>query len=135
MKLPGYGQDFVIIFYLRFIYLFERQTYREGEAEREREIDLPSTGSLPKWPQRPELRRSEARSQELLPGLPCGCRGPRVGPSSIAFPGHSRELDQKWSSWVSNQRPYGMLALQARALTRCTTMPVPADMFLLTESN
>nr|XP_051706051.1 uncharacterized protein LOC103349017 [Oryctolagus cuniculus]XP_051706052.1 uncharacterized protein LOC103349017 [Oryctolagus cuniculus] len=40
---------------------------------------------------------------ELLPGLPCGCRGPRT------FPGHSRELDQKC--------PYGMPALQAMALS------------------
>ncbi|XP_062059017.1 WASH complex subunit 3 isoform X2 [Lepus europaeus] len=36
-------------------------------------------------------------------------------PSSTAFPGHSRELDRKRSSWDQNWRPYGMPALQARA--------------------
>nr|XP_051704255.1 small ubiquitin-related modifier 1 isoform X2 [Oryctolagus cuniculus] len=44
-------------------------------------------------------------------------QGPGPGPSSTAFPGHSRELDWKWSSWDSNPHPYGMLALlQAPAL-------------------
>ena len=33
---------------------------------------------LPKWPQWSELNRSKARSQELLPVLPCGCRVPRL---------------------------------------------------------
>uniref|UniRef100_A0A5F9DVB5 Uncharacterized protein n=1 Tax=Oryctolagus cuniculus TaxID=9986 RepID=A0A5F9DVB5_RABIT len=37
---------------------------------------LPSAGSLPKWPQQLDLSQSEARSQELLLGLPHGCRGP-----------------------------------------------------------
>ena len=34
-----------------------------------------------------------------------------LGPSSAAFPGHRRELDQKWSSWVLKWHPYGMPAL------------------------
>uniref|UniRef100_A0A5F9CNW4 Lipopolysaccharide induced TNF factor n=1 Tax=Oryctolagus cuniculus TaxID=9986 RepID=A0A5F9CNW4_RABIT len=36
----------VALFFLRFIYLFERQNQREGEAE-----SLPSAGSLSSWPQ------------------------------------------------------------------------------------
>ncbi|XP_069932712.1 uncharacterized protein [Oryctolagus cuniculus] len=36
------------------------------------------------------LCQSEARSQVLPPGLPCGCRAQTLGPSSTAFPGHSR---------------------------------------------
>ncbi|XP_062065464.1 E3 ubiquitin-protein ligase FANCL isoform X2 [Lepus europaeus] len=43
-------------------------TERKGEAERER--GLPSAGSLPSWPQRPELCRSKARSLALPPSLP-----------------------------------------------------------------
>nr|XP_051707160.1 DNA polymerase iota isoform X6 [Oryctolagus cuniculus] len=54
----------------------ELHTEREGEAERE--SGLPSAGSLCKWLQWLELCQSEARSQELLLGLPCGCRGPRI---------------------------------------------------------
>ncbi|XP_051712232.2 guanylate-binding protein 5 [Oryctolagus cuniculus] len=47
--------------------------------KKDREKGLPSVGSPPKWPPRPELRRSEARSQVLPPGLPRGCRGPSTG--------------------------------------------------------
>ncbi|XP_051700986.2 hepatocyte nuclear factor 4-alpha isoform X2 [Oryctolagus cuniculus] len=46
----------------------ERERGRDREIERER--DLPSAGSLPKWPQWPGLCQAEVRSQELLPGLP-----------------------------------------------------------------
>nr|XP_051712195.1 UDP-N-acetylglucosamine transferase subunit ALG14 homolog isoform X1 [Oryctolagus cuniculus] len=49
-----------------------------------------------------------------------GAGAQALGPSAIAFPGHSRELDWKWSSWNLNQCPYGMLALQVAALP---TMP------------
>uniref|UniRef100_A0A5F9DRX4 ABC transporter domain-containing protein n=1 Tax=Oryctolagus cuniculus TaxID=9986 RepID=A0A5F9DRX4_RABIT len=37
-------------------------------------------------------------------------------PSSTAFPGHSRELYWKWSSWYYNWHPYGMPAQQVMAL-------------------
>nr|XP_051699543.1 cyclin-G1 isoform X2 [Oryctolagus cuniculus] len=52
----------------RLIYLKGRITERQRQREGER--GLPSPDSLPRWPQWPELRRSEARSQVLLPGLP-----------------------------------------------------------------
>ncbi|XP_051700757.1 WASH complex subunit 5 isoform X2 [Oryctolagus cuniculus] len=82
--------------------------------ERQRERGLPSTGSLLNWPQLPELRRSEARSFFPVSHLGAGAQG--HGPSS-AFPGHSRELDWKWSSQDSNQSLNGMPAPQAAALT------------------
>nr|XP_051706925.1 YY1-associated factor 2 isoform X3 [Oryctolagus cuniculus] len=68
---------------------------RITEKRRQRVRSLLSAGSPRKWMQQPELSQSEARSQELLPGLPLGCRGQGLGPSSAAFPGPSRELDQK----------------------------------------
>ena len=57
-----------------------------------------------------------ARSFFQVPHV--GAEAQRLGPSSTAIPGHSRELDWKWSSRVSSQCPYGIPALQARALTR-----------------
>ncbi|XP_051681003.2 uncharacterized protein [Oryctolagus cuniculus] len=51
-----------------------------------------------------------------------------LGPSSTAFPGHSRELDRKRSSQDLNQRPYGMSALQAAALP---TTPRRQPLFIL----
>ncbi|XP_062033657.1 serine/threonine-protein kinase BRSK1 isoform X2 [Lepus europaeus] len=60
-----------------------------------------------------------ARSFFWVSHMGAGAQG--LGPSSTAFPGHSRELDRKRSSRDSNWRPYGMPALQARVLTRCAT--------------
>ena len=109
--------DFVYFFFFfffkdLFIYLFESQSYTErGEAERERERErergLPSDGSLPHWPQQLELCQSEARSQKLLPVSHMGAGVQGLGPSSTAFPGHSRELDWKRSSRDLNQRHMG----------------------------
>ena len=55
---------------------------------RDREEDLPSYDSLPKWLQHLVRCRSEARSQEPPPGLPHGCRFQGFGPSSTTLPGH-----------------------------------------------
>ena len=55
-------------------------------TEKEKQKDLPSTGSLPKWEQWLGLNQSEARIQELLPGLPHGCRVPRVWAVLHCFP-------------------------------------------------
>ena len=85
--------SFFFFLKIYFIYLKDRVTVRG----RDREKDLPSAGSLPRWPQQPEIRQSKARRQELLLGLPHGCRGPSAWASSTAFPDHSRELDQKGS--------------------------------------
>ncbi|XP_062045266.1 tRNA-uridine aminocarboxypropyltransferase 2 isoform X3 [Lepus europaeus] len=57
---------------------------------RDREKRLPFTGSLPKCLQWQELGCYEARSQELLLGLPHGCRSPSAWAIFTAFPGHSR---------------------------------------------
>uniref|UniRef100_A0A5F9DAI1 RNA-directed DNA polymerase n=1 Tax=Oryctolagus cuniculus TaxID=9986 RepID=A0A5F9DAI1_RABIT len=59
-----------------------------------------------------------ARSFFWVSHTGAGAQG--LGPSSTAFPGHSRELYQKWSSQDLNQCPYGMVAQQAMALS---TMP------------
>ncbi|XP_051678270.2 C2 domain-containing protein 3 isoform X3 [Oryctolagus cuniculus] len=55
-----------------------------------------------------------ARSFLQVPHVGAGAQ--TLGPSSTAFPGHSRELDQKCSSLDSNWRPYGMPELKAEAL-------------------
>nr|XP_051680148.1 coiled-coil domain-containing protein 172 isoform X3 [Oryctolagus cuniculus] len=60
-----------------------------AELHRERrgkERGLSSAGSLPSWPQWPELNRSEARSQELLPDLPRGYMGLRTWAIFYCFP-------------------------------------------------
>ncbi|XP_058516716.1 tudor domain-containing protein 5 isoform X2 [Ochotona princeps] len=55
---------------------------RFTEKRRDRERDLPSAGSLSKWPQRPELNRSEARNNFWVSHMGTG--------SSTAFPGHKQ---------------------------------------------
>lgn len=48
------------------------KSYRQkegGEVERERDVDLPFFGSLPKWAQWLEPDQSEARNPEPLFGL------------------------------------------------------------------
>ena len=59
-----------------------RQIYREEESQE----DLPFDGSCPKRLQRLELSQSKARSQELPPGLPRGCRVPRLQAILNCFP-------------------------------------------------
>uniref|UniRef100_A0A5F9CDK0 CUB domain-containing protein n=1 Tax=Oryctolagus cuniculus TaxID=9986 RepID=A0A5F9CDK0_RABIT len=100
--------------YLFYVKVRVTHTEKERQRERERERGLPSTGSLPSWLQWLELRQSEARSFFLVSHAGAGAQG--HGPSSTAFPGHSRELDGKWSSQDLNWRPYEMLVLQAVAL-------------------
>lgn len=82
-----------ILFLKKNLFLLERIT----DTVRDRE-NLPPVCSLPKWP---ELGQSEAKSQELLSGLPYVARAQRLGPSS-AFLDHSRELNQKWISQDSD---------------------------------
>uniref|UniRef100_G1TZV3 Adaptor related protein complex 1 subunit mu 1 n=1 Tax=Oryctolagus cuniculus TaxID=9986 RepID=G1TZV3_RABIT len=82
-----------LLFYILFTYLRGRVT--ESGRDRERERGLPSAGSLPRWPQRPELCESEARNQELLPGLPCRCRGPRTWAVFYCFPRPQQRAGQE----------------------------------------
>ena len=57
---------------------------------RDREEHLLSVKSFPKWPQWLEMSRSKMRNPEPLPGLPLGCRVPKVW-AIFAFPGHKLE--------------------------------------------
>ena len=63
------------------IYLFslESQIYSGARDGEDREKDSPSSDSLPKGLQWPELHRFKDRSLEPLPGLPCWCRVPLFG--------------------------------------------------------
>ena len=51
-----------------------------------REKELPPRDSFPNQPQWPELNQSKAWSQEPLPGLPRGCRNPRLWAVLKCFP-------------------------------------------------
>lgn len=88
--------------------------------EKERESDLPFSGSLSGWLRYLGLGQAKARSQELrFSRSPTGTQP--FGPSCTGFSRHIRRVvDGKWSSWDTNQQPYGMPASQAAALP---TMP------------
>lgn len=60
---------------------------RVPERKSETERSLASAGLLLKGPEWPELGRSEAGSQGLLPSLSGECRAQALESSSIAFPG------------------------------------------------
>lgn len=92
------------LFYLK-IRVIVREKGREREMKRER--NLLSIGSLPKWPQQPELGWSEARTQGLLPG-PGGYRDLRgLGYFPLLSKAISRLLDLKQNSWDSNRAYMG----------------------------
>ena len=73
--------------------------WKGGYTERrDREEDLPSDDSLPKWAQRVDTM--PIRSQEPLPGLPRGCRFPKQVPKALGRPqllsqATGRELEGK----------------------------------------
>lgn len=76
------------------------------------ERDLPSTGSFLRWLQRPGLGQAKAKSQELLPSLPHGCRCPMTWIIFFCFSqAISRELGWKRSSQDTNQCPNGIWQL------------------------
>ena len=65
--------------FLRFIYLFESQSYTErGEADRERETEREVFHPMVHSPIGRNGRSCTDLNQELLPGLPRGFRGPRT---------------------------------------------------------
>ena len=74
------------VFFLRFFFLFFHWKVRYAEMRRDREEDLSSNDSLPKWPQRLELNQSEARSPEPLQDLPHRCRVPKLWAVLNCFP-------------------------------------------------
>lgn len=57
--------------------------------------DLPSAGSLPKWPQWLEPSRSEARSQDFLLSLLHRCRVPKLRPCLTALTNHKHEAGRE----------------------------------------
>lgn len=66
--------------------------------------DLPSSGSLLKWPHWPRAGLGHDRCQELLSGLPCCCRGSTTWAICHCFPRCiSSELDRQpciqYSNW------------------------------------
>ena len=71
---------------LRFIYFYYKVRYTQ--RRRDREKDLPSNGSLQKWPKQLELSQSKARS--LLWVSHTGAGSLSFGPSLTAFPGHKQ---------------------------------------------
>ena len=83
------------------------QIYRKRYIQK----GLPSVGSLPKWPQWLELSQSQSRSQEP-PGLPRGCRVPRLWAVLHCFPGHRQGAG--WEGGAAGTR--GLLALQGEDL-------------------
>lgn len=94
----------------RFVYLFERLSYRGG---REIQKDVLSTSSLVTWPQEPELGQETARSQKFLPDSYTGDKGPSTCTMFCCFPRFIiRELDPKWSNWDTNTHLPGMWAPQ-----------------------
>ena len=99
------------LFFLRFIYLFESQSYTEREGEAEREVfHLLVHSPIGHNGQSCADPKPGARSFFWVSHMGTGAQG--LGPSSTAFPGHSRELNWKWSNGDLNQRPYGMPTLQ-----------------------
>lgn len=66
-----------------FIFLWNKDFYKR---EKERWKDLPTSGSFPKCPQKPEMSWSEVWNQEFLLGLPWACRGSRTWAIFFCFP-------------------------------------------------
>lgn len=65
--------------------VFEILSRREGEGMKER--DLLCVNSFPKYLEQTGPGQSEARSREIYPGLPWGCRAQGLGSSSAVLPG------------------------------------------------
>ena len=86
----GRGKAWLTSFsFLRFIYFYWKGSYTD---RRDREEDLPSDDSLPKWPQRLELSQSETRS--LFWVSHAGARSQGFAPSSTTFPGHRQGAER-----------------------------------------
>ena len=71
----------------KMVLMFVFWKVRFTERRKGREKDLPSAGSLPKWPQQPKLRWSESRNIWVF-HAGTGFQG--FGPSSSIFPGHKQ---------------------------------------------
>ncbi|XP_051715421.1 aminopeptidase O isoform X11 [Oryctolagus cuniculus] len=88
-----------------------QQLQRERQAGAECGLARQVGAEVSKWIQvnrRPRKRKRGERAVVFEKVSHAGAGAQGLGPSSAAFPGHSRELDRKWSSQDFNQRPYGM---------------------------
>ena len=85
----------VISVFLKDIYYHRKSRFTE--TRRKRGKDLPSAGSVPKWPQWPKLSRYKARSQEFLPVFQWGYRVPMLWAILYCF------CRPQAGSWVGNR--------------------------------
>ena len=97
--------------FLKDLVLFVIKIYRVKETQREGSYVYSCT------PQGVVMITAELmQSQELLLGLPPGCRVPRLSAVLYCFPRtQARSWMRKWRSQDMNFCPYVMLALQAEA--------------------
>ena len=80
---PPVTLPFQINNFLKTYFIFIRKLDIQRRGQRR---NLPSADSHPKRLQQLELSQSEAMSQDLLPGLPHGCRVPRLWAVLDCFP-------------------------------------------------
>lgn len=92
---------FIQYFFLRFVYLLERNFMSKSE------IDLPSDCTFPKWFQTLLDLDLKPGSKNFFPGLPCGCNDPSKRAIFHYFRKHcSRELGQECSSLSQTLRTW-----------------------------
>nr|XP_051688751.1 uncharacterized protein LOC108176651 [Oryctolagus cuniculus]XP_051688752.1 uncharacterized protein LOC108176651 [Oryctolagus cuniculus]XP_051688753.1 uncharacterized protein LOC108176651 [Oryctolagus cuniculus]XP_051688754.1 uncharacterized protein LOC108176651 [Oryctolagus cuniculus]XP_051688755.1 uncharacterized protein LOC108176651 [Oryctolagus cuniculus]XP_051688756.1 uncharacterized protein LOC108176651 [Oryctolagus cuniculus]XP_051688757.1 uncharacterized protein LOC108176651 [Orycto len=110
------------LFFLKILFIYLTGRVADSERERQREKGLPSVGSLPKWLQRLELCRSETRSQELSPGLPCRCRGPSTWAISTS---QTTTIGPEEEQPGLEPAPIWDAVTAGRGLTLCAMAPAP----------
>lgn len=95
------GCSFSCLFWKCVLIIRKVELKRQWERGKERDTNLLSAGSFPKW-----LSRAKARSLGLLPGFSCAFRGPSIWIIIHCFSRHiSKELDWKWSQWDFEMAP------------------------------
>ena len=82
------------------LFIGKSDLQRGGETERK--ILHPKIHS-PSERNRPMLCRSEARIQELLPGIPHGCRVPKLWAVLDCFP--RPQAGSEWEAWLPGLEP------------------------------
>lgn len=74
IKQPKWFQIYGLSYIYALIFIEKVDLHRQGEIKKA----PPSAGLLPKHQQWLKVSHSEARSQELVPGLPCKCSVPSI---------------------------------------------------------
>ena len=111
-------------FFFKDLFLLFFFYWKGGYTERrDREEDLPSDDSFPKWAQWPMLCRSKAR--RLFRVSHAGAGSQSFGPSLTAFLGRGRELEGKRGCRDRTGAHMGSGACKARILTTCATTQDP----------